>query len=52
MTGSLDLGRLEKIEDLRSIWNTEAKNFTPWLAQERNLELLGDTIGLRSLARL
>lgn len=46
MTGTYDLGRLEKIEDLRSIWSTEAKDFTPWLAQERNLGLLGDTIGL------
>lgn len=41
----MDLGRLEKV-DLRRIWETEAGDFTPWLAQEENIKLLGDTIGL------
>jgi len=40
-----DLGRLEKV-DLRSIWVTEDRDFTPWLAREENLEILGDTIGI------
>lgn len=39
------LGRLEKI-GLRDIWKTEASDFTPWLAKEENLNLLGDTIGI------
>lgn len=39
------LGRMEKIE-LRDVWKTEAGDFTPWLAGEENLVLLGDTIGL------
>ena len=39
------LGRLEKIE-LRDIWKTEDRDFTPWLAQERNISLLGETLGL------
>ena len=39
------LGRLEQI-DLRSIWTTEDGDFTPWLAQEDNLRLLGDAIGI------
>lgn len=39
------LGRLERV-DPRSIWKSEASSFTPWLATESNLELLGDTIGL------
>jgi hypothetical protein len=40
------LGRLERITDLRSIWNSESGDFTPWLAEEENLKLLGDTIGI------
>lgn len=39
------LGRLEKVE-LREAWMTEAGDFTPWLAQEDNLALLGETIGI------
>ena len=40
-----DLGRLEKVE-LRSVWGTEDQDFTPWLAQEENLNVLADTIGV------
>jgi len=40
-----DLGRLERV-DLRHIWQTEAQDFTPWLAREDNLALLGDTLGI------
>lgn len=39
-----DLGRLENV-DVRSEWNDEAQDFTPWLAEE-NLDLLEDTIGI------
>ena len=39
------LGKLEKVE-LRKIWKTEDQGFTPWLAEEKNLELLGETIGI------
>ncbi len=40
-----DLGKLKKI-DLREVWADEAGEFTPWLAQEENIELLGDAIGI------
>ena len=40
------LGKLEKIEDLRSIWRHEAKDFTPWLAEEENLSMLSEAIGI------
>ena len=40
-----NLGRLEPIQ-LRDVWTTEAGDFTPWLAREENLSLLGDTIGI------
>jgi hypothetical protein len=39
------LGRLTKI-DLREYWKREDTHFTPWLAQEENISLLGDTIGM------
>ena len=43
----MKLGRLEKIQDLRDVWKTEAQDFTPWLAGEENLgSLLGETINL------
>ena len=34
------LGRLQKVE-LRDIWDTEDKDFTPWLAKEENISFLG-----------
>lgn len=38
------LGRLVRVE-LREVWKKEAADFTQWLAQPENLELLGETIG-------
>lgn len=39
------LGRLEKIE-LRDVWKRESEDFTPWLAREENLALLGEAIDI------
>lgn len=39
-------GRLKKVEDLRSVWEREDMHFTPWLAEEENLALLGEELGL------
>jgi hypothetical protein len=39
------LGRLEKVK-LRDVWIGESTDFTPWLATEENLALLGETIGI------
>jgi hypothetical protein len=39
------LGRLKMVE-LRKAWIDEANDFTPWLAQEENLELLGNELEL------
>ncbi len=39
------LEKLKKI-DLRKAWKSEGQEFTPWLAEEKNLELLGETIGI------
>ncbi len=41
----MKLARLEKV-DLRDQWKDEARDFTPWLAEEENISLLGETIGL------
>jgi len=37
------LGRLEKV-DLRTYWQREDTDFTPWLGEDENIALLGDTI--------
>jgi len=37
------LGTLTKV-DPRTVWPDEARNFTPWLAKEENLNRLADTI--------
>jgi len=40
----MKIGRLEKV-DLRTLWKKEDRDFTPWLAQEENIKLLGEAIG-------
>ncbi len=42
----MNLGILKEIKDLREVWPHEALDFTPWLAEEENLALLADAIGL------
>jgi hypothetical protein len=32
--------------DLRTIWESEATGFTPWLAEAENLAILGDALGI------
>jgi len=39
------LGRLERV-GVRDVWQTEANDFTPWLAQEENITILSDAIGI------
>lgn len=45
MSVAPQLGRLEKV-DARTVWTSESGDFTPWLATEENLALLGEVIGL------
>ena len=42
----MKLDKLVKISDLREVWKNEAADFTPWLAKEENLSLLGEAIGI------
>ena len=37
------LGTLEKVE-LRDVWESEPREFTPWLATEEGIRILGETI--------
>ncbi|WP_457636724.1 DUF4268 domain-containing protein [Oceanithermus sp.] len=39
------LGRLERV-DLREVWRHEERDFSAWLAQEENIELLGSELGI------
>ena len=38
-----ELGCLESV-DVRSVWEHEANQFTPWLAEPRNLNALGEAL--------
>lgn len=40
------LGKIEHIDDLRTIWKHEARDFTNWLAEEDNLALLSNAVGI------
>lgn len=42
----MKLGKLKEIKDLRKVWPHEALDFTPWLAEDDNLALLADAVGL------
>ena len=42
----ISLGQLKEIKDLREVCPHEALDFTPWLAEEKNLALLADAVGL------
>jgi hypothetical protein len=42
---NINLGTLQKVE-IREIWEHEATEFTPWLAKQENIDMLGSAIGL------
>lgn len=41
----MELGRIEKVE-IRSQWENEEHEFTPWLAKEANIQILSEEIGV------
>lgn len=43
-----NLGKLEQVKELRNVWADEARHFTPWLAEEKNLALIGETLNFGS----
>lgn len=46
MKTSVKLGKMKKVEDLRTVWKSEPRNFSKWLAEEENLNMLGTAIGI------
>lgn len=40
-----NLGKLEKITNLREVWKNEATDFTKWLVKENNIKLLSEELG-------
>lgn len=47
----INLGKLKEIKDLRKVWPHGALDFTSWLADEENLALLSDAVGLEITGR-
>jgi hypothetical protein len=43
-TSDNTLGKIKKL-NMRKIWKNEASDFTPWLANDENITLLGRAIG-------
>ena len=43
-TDSKGLGRLRRVADPRTVWSSEAGDFTPWLAD--NIDVLADELGM------
>lgn len=41
-----DLGRLEQVENISTVWPHEANDFTPWLAEKENMDLLSEAVGI------
>lgn len=42
----MELGKMKRIHDLRTVWPHEANDFTKWLAEDANLEELGNAVGI------
>ena len=45
MGKNMHLGKIEPV-DIRNVWGDEARDFTPWLASEVGLSLLGEVLGV------
>lgn len=42
----MELGKMKRIHDLRTVWPHEANDFTKWLSEDANLEELGNAVGI------
>ena len=48
MATKLNLSKIDLVP-LRDCWDNEATDFTPWLAEEDNIALLADALGMTEL---
>ena len=48
MTSPPPLSKLERVP-LREAWKHESSDFTPWLAEDNNLQALAEALGLSEL---
>jgi hypothetical protein len=48
MTNTPPLSKLERVP-LREAWKHEASDFTPWLAEDDNLQALAEALGISEL---
>lgn len=46
VTRMIELGKMERVMDLRSVWPDEEQDFSQWMAEEENLALLSDAVGI------
>lgn len=46
---AVQLGKITREHDLRTVWSNEAQAFTPWLAE--HLDVLGDALGITRTGR-
>lgn len=42
----MKLGKIKHIQDIRSVWHHESRDFSKWLAMDENLAQLSDAIGI------
>ena len=42
----IPLGKKTELPNLRTVWPDEAQDFTPWLAEDENISILAETLGL------
>ena len=45
LRGTMKIGKLDRV-DIRQLWKGEATDFTPWLAQDANIAILSEAIGI------
>ena len=46
MASTPELGKLERLDNLRDVWQTEDHDFTPWLAEDENISILAETLDM------